>query len=84
MNTTGMPALREATSHFNYLRTADPAAGILAAQKAGMPGGKVYVGHLWDPAADEQGALCKEPERRLHPPATKCNPCCYPGSSHRS
>lgn len=64
MKTTGMPALREETSHSSYLRTADPAAGILAAQKAGMQGGKVYVGHPWDPAADEQGALCKEHRSR--------------------
>lgn len=35
MNTTGMPAPGEATSHFNHIRTLDPDGGILAARQCG-------------------------------------------------
>lgn len=62
MNTTGMPALEEASARFNDIRTLDPDGGILTVCQCGRQRGEICVGHLWDPAADEQRALCKNME----------------------
>lgn len=68
-----MPVPGEATPHFKHIRTLDQMEGSSLLTKVGVQRGQVCEGHLQDPAADGQGALCEEHrvlERRLHPAVT--------------